>query len=109
MVFYHRILSNYDKVKEGKSLELGNDFGLFWTLSALLVFAYLIVLILKYFCLNMCLLNSTQSIHRMMVRSVTRSPMKFFDLTPSGTLTNKFTNDLTVVENNLIYSLISFF
>lgn len=75
----------------------------------MLVFAYLLVLILKYFCLNMCLLNSSQNIHEMMVKSVVRSPMKFFDLTPSGTLTNKFTNDLGVIDNNLIYSLINFF
>ena len=56
----------------------------------------------------MCLLNSSQNIHQMMAKSVIRSPMKFFDLTPSGTLTNKFTNDLGVIENNLIYSLIVF-
>ena len=41
-----------------------------------------------------------------MVEAIVRSPASFFDNTPSGTLINKFSNDLGVIENTLIFSLI---
>ena len=100
------VLSKYESVKLGTEFYFGSNFNLFWTISILLISTNLFIAILKYFCLNMCIFNSSQSIHKMMVQSVIRSPMKFFDVTPSGTLTNKFTNDLGVVDNNLFYSLI---
>ena len=41
-----------------------------------------------------------------MIRSIVRSPSSFFDLTPSGVLMNKLSNDLGTIDNNLYYALI---
>ena len=41
-----------------------------------------------------------------MIEAVVRSPASFFDDTPSGVLTNKFSNDLGIIENTLIFSFI---
>jgi ATP-binding cassette subfamily C (CFTR/MRP) protein 4 len=41
-----------------------------------------------------------------MINGIVRSPASFFDSTPSGVLTNKFSNDLGVIDNSLIVGLI---
>lgn len=41
-----------------------------------------------------------------MIEGIVRSPGSFFDSTPSGVLINKFSNDLGVIDKNLIFSLI---
>jgi ABC-type multidrug transport system fused ATPase/permease subunit len=40
-----------------------------------------------------------------MINAIVRSPAKFFDSTPSGVLTNKFSNDLGIIDNSLIVAL----
>ena len=41
-----------------------------------------------------------------MVDTIVRCPGHFFDTTPSGVLTNKFSNDLGVLDNALYFSFI---
>ena len=41
-----------------------------------------------------------------MIEAIVRSPGKFFDKTPSGTLVNKFSNDLGIIDNTMIFCLI---
>ena len=80
--------------------------NLFWSTLFLLVGAFLILLLLKYFLLNLVILTASDSIHSEMINSILRSPAYFFDTTPSGILINKFSNDLGVLDNSLIFSLI---
>ena len=44
-----------------------------------------------------------------MIEAIVRSPGSFFDCTPSGVLANKFSNDLGVIDNILILSMIDSF
>ena len=37
-----------------------------------------------------------------MINAIVRSPAHFFDSTPSGMLTNKFSNDLGLIDNGLM-------
>jgi ATP-binding cassette, subfamily C (CFTR/MRP), member 4 len=41
-----------------------------------------------------------------MIQTIVRCPGKFFDSTPSGILVNKFSNDLGVIDNTMIFGLI---
>ena len=41
-----------------------------------------------------------------MIHGLVRSPTSFFDVTPIGQLTNKFSNDLGIMDNALAYSLV---
>ena len=41
-----------------------------------------------------------------MIQAIVRSPSKFFDKTPSGTLINKFSNDLGIIDNTMVFGLI---
>lgn len=41
-----------------------------------------------------------------MVHAVVRSPSYYFDITPTGRLNNKFSNDLGIMDNMLSFILI---
>ena len=40
-------------------------------------------------------------LHASMLSNIMRSPMSFFDTTPSGRIINRFSSDVAVVDNNL--------
>ena len=44
-----------------------------------------------------------------MINGIVRSPSSFFDITPSGILINKFSNDLSILDNSLSYSMADMF
>ena len=41
-----------------------------------------------------------------MIEAIVRCPGKFFDTTPSGILVNKFSNDLGILDNTMIFGLV---
>ena len=53
----------------------------------------------------MCIVLSSNQIHKDMINSFVYTPMDFFDTTPSGILINKLSNDLGTIDKNLFYSL----
>ena len=71
----------------------------------MLIILYMIILVIKYFTLFLTLLNSNENIHEQMVNGIVRSPGTFFDVTPSGTLINKFSNDLGILDNSLGFAI----
>ena len=40
-----------------------------------------------------------------MIHGLVRSPSSYFDITPTGQLNNRFSNDLGVLDGNLFYIL----
>jgi ATP-binding cassette, subfamily C (CFTR/MRP), member 4 len=106
--FYYRYLGGYDQVVEGSSSLFGNDFIKYWLILALFIVVYFIILVMKYFVINMSLLVASTQAHEQMVESILRSPSSFFDSTPSGILVNKFSNDLGVIDSSLIHGLNDF-
>ena len=44
-----------------------------------------------------------------MIHGLVRSPCTYFDQTPTGQLTNKFSNDLGVLDNALAFNLVDIF
>ena len=103
---YYRFLADYDNVKAGTSVNFQNNFGLYWGILGLLIVLYSTVLVSKYFSLNITLLKASESIHEKMIESIVRCPGNFFDSTPSGILVNKFSNDLGIIDNTMIFGLV---
>ena len=56
--------------------------------------------------IEISVLNSNEKIHEDMVMGIVRSPLSYFDVTPSGQITNKFSNDLGLLDNLLALTLI---
>ena len=65
------------------------------------------LLIVKAYSLVIVTLKSNEKIHEDMVESLVRSPLAYFDTTPSGQVTNRFSSDLAVLDNGLLYALIN--
>ena len=52
--------------------------------------------------------SGAASIHRSLLRSVLRARSRFFDVTPTGSVVNRFSGDLNVVDRELPQALNSF-
>jgi ABC-type multidrug transport system fused ATPase/permease subunit len=78
----------------------------FWLTLGLLLFGYLIFGMIKYFLLYMTILYSNQAIHEDMIHGLVRSPSSYFDMTSTGRLNNKFSNDLGILDSSLQFVLI---
>ena len=63
IAIYYRFLSDIDKLASNTSKYFGSSYGSFWGVLAALVVGYFLVLVLKYYCLNVCVLNSSTHIH----------------------------------------------
>ena len=70
---------------------------------------YFLILVIKYYCLNIAILMANQEIHEQMINGIVRSPASFFDTTPSGMIINKFSNDLGILDNSLSSSMSEMF
>ncbi|GIY36074.1 canalicular multispecific organic anion transporter 1, partial [Caerostris extrusa] len=49
--------------------------------------------------------RACERFHRFMLDSVLKSPMSFFDTTPTGRIVNRFTTDLEILDNQLFYQI----
>lgn len=67
---------------------------------------YFILLVIRYFFVYLFVLFSNEKIHDDMVFGLLRSPCSFFDTTPSGQLSNKFSNDLGIIDNTMAFTMV---
>lgn len=77
----------------------------FWLALGLLLVGYFIFSVIKFFLLNLVVLESNEKIHKAMIHGLVRSPSWYFDITPTGRLNNKFSNDLGIMDNMLAFVL----
>lgn len=54
-----------------------------------------------------CVIRGSKYFHDKMARSVLRSPMQFFETTPIGRILNRFADDMNVVDQQLIWSILA--
>ncbi|KAK7488019.1 hypothetical protein BaRGS_00020764, partial [Batillaria attramentaria] len=60
------------------------------------------LLVLVYSLLStVSMVKAAGTLHVNMLSNIMRSPMSFFDTTPSGRIVNRFSSDVTTVDNNL--------
>ena len=105
VTFYYRFLAEFDNVQNGASSFFGGSFLLYWSVLAITLAVLFLVLVLKLYSFNIALINASESVHENMIESIVRSPCSFFDKNPSGLLINKFSTDLGVVDNNLVFGM----
>ena len=83
-----------------------NNFNTFWLTLGLILLFYFIILFFRTLLLNYCVLIANRAIHKKMIHSVVRSPCSYFDITASGTLNNRFSSDLGILDHNLVSSMV---
>ena len=79
--------------------------GIYWGSIIILLIVFFFVVTFKFYALNLTVIEASTSVHENMIESVIRCPGRFFDIHPSGILVNKFSTDLGIIDNNLIYGL----
>ena len=106
LILYYRFLAGYDDVVGGSHDDFATDGRLFMGILGLLLFLQFIFLISKYTMLQVVALFSNEDLHEAMVHGLVRTPSSFFDVTPSGQLAGKFSNDLGLLDSTLAFTLI---
>ncbi|XP_046853330.1 ATP-binding cassette sub-family C member 5-like isoform X2 [Xenia sp. Carnegie-2017] len=74
--------------------------------SALAVILFL--LIIKCFIFVRVMLRASSSLHNQVFNAVTRSPMEFFDTTPTGQILNRFSKDIDEIDTRLSFLVEAF-
>ena len=97
--------SRFDTVQAGKDDDF-ESFSSFWLVLGLLHLLAFASIFLKNFLTEIVLLMSGEKIHEDMVMGIVRSPLSYFDVTPSGQITNKFSNDLGILDNEVAPALV---
>ena len=103
---YFLLLANYS-AEVGPDLDRKNfaDMNTFWLILGVLQVVYMAVLVVKYFLLTLVCLQSNQHLHHTMLYGMVRSPASYFDVTPSGQLISRFSNDMGILDNSLTHVL----
>lgn len=57
---------------------------------------------------SFCIIRAAGYFHDSMAKSILRSPMSFYDITPVGRILNRFTQDVSNLDMMLPFTLISF-
>ena len=98
---YFRILAGYDDLILDKDDIFEDNENLYWGIAGLLVCFYFIFAFVRYILIYLVILISNEELHEQMIHGLVGSPSAFFDVTPAGQLTNKFSNDLGILDNSL--------
>ena len=101
IAIYIRIIAGYEELLAGQHAIFGGNDSLFWIVLGVALLLYLVFYNVKYFFLNLFVLNSTEALHKKMLHSLLRSPCSFFDVVSTGELNNKFSNDLGILDEKL--------
>lgn len=69
-------------------------YGVLGGIQGVLVFLYAIIL-------SLGMVTAAGRLHHKMLRKILRAPMAFFDTTPVGRITNRFSADIDIMDNTL--------
>ncbi|EGV65927.1 hypothetical protein CANTEDRAFT_97001 [Yamadazyma tenuis ATCC 10573] len=85
------------------------DIAFYLTLYAAIgIISLLFTLVASFIIYAVIIINGSRYFHDTMAKSVLRSPMSFFETTPIGRILNRFTEDINVIDNQLIWALTLF-
>lgn len=100
MVVSLRIYATFDEVKAGNS-SIFEGVGEFWLFMILINVGGLVFDYIRSILFGFSTLASNKKLHDDMVVAIMRSPLAYFDTTPTGQLISKFSNDLGTLDHGL--------
>ena len=100
-----RIFNYYDEQANNTELRLFDSLNTFWVVQGVLCALLFLSMVAKYIFLSITVLGINENVHDDMVYSLVRSHSYYFDITPPGRLSNKFSNDLGILDNTFVFVL----
>ncbi|CAD8164668.1 unnamed protein product [Paramecium octaurelia] len=91
--FYQRIISLFEEYQKD------NDIDNAFYLLGILTLGLLLTNLVKYALNTYSVQTSTQQMHQQMLKFLTLAPVSYFDVNPSGRIINRFSNDLSLCDN----------
>ncbi|CAD8103786.1 unnamed protein product [Paramecium sonneborni] len=91
--YYQRIISLFQEYQDQ------NDIDTAYYLLGMLTLGLFICNLVKYILNTYSVQTSNQKIHQEMLKSLTLAPVSYFDVNPSGRILNRFSNDLSLCDN----------
>ncbi|KAJ3272856.1 hypothetical protein HDV01_005179 [Terramyces sp. JEL0728] len=89
--------------------ETENSNNLFYiSVYGAISFVELFSLLLKYAIQFFGGISASRMMHSKLLNSVLGSPMRFFETTPVGRIINRFSNDLSDIDQTVMFSVVSF-
>lgn len=73
-----------------------------------LTLSLIMLAISKYYVLCKLILVCNKNLHERMSESIVRAPTVFFDTHQTGVILNRFSNDLALMDNLLVFTLVDF-
>ena len=67
---------------------------------------YFLLCVIKYILTNYAVHTGNVNIYMKMIDSLIRSPVVYFDKTPSGRILNRFTSDMSLMDSQMGFVLI---
>ncbi|KAI5953221.1 hypothetical protein KGF54_002592 [Candida jiufengensis] len=92
------------------NLEKGYNFDITFYISIYAIagiIAAACMLIAALIMWSYCVLRGSKYFHDKMANAVLRAPMQFFETTPIGRILNRFSDDMNVIDQQLIWSILA--
>lgn len=67
------------------------------------IFSALVTFLSVFVIWIFCSINASKYFHDKMAKAVLRSPMEFFETTPIGRILNRFTDDISIIDQHIIW------
>lgn len=87
----------YEKLQEKSSKTLN--------LYTIMMFSSTFLELIKHYLILKFAINASRNVHRRMVRSIVHTVMAFFDKSFIGTILNRFSQDLSIIDDRLPMAL----
>ena len=100
-----RIFNSYDEQVHDSEFQLFDSVPAFWVIQGILCALLFLSLVAKYMFLSLTVLGINETLHEDMIEALARSHSHYFDVVAAGRLANKFSNDLGILDNSLIFIL----
>ncbi|CAK69303.1 unnamed protein product (macronuclear) [Paramecium tetraurelia] len=92
-MLYQRVISLFEYYQD-----MGQIDQTYILLSSLII-GLMVCCFIKYLLNVIQVQRTTQNIHKKMLNSITLAPICYFDVNPSGRIINRFSNDLSLCDN----------
>lgn len=89
---FHRVLGKFDSTE---------DKGEIFKTAAFFSFLVFAGNVIKYLSFSWMILTANKNIHEKMLSGLMKTPIQYFDKTPTGRIINKFSNDISIMDTTL--------